>query len=193
MNDRKERLFFALALDQTPADRHTFRQLCLLAKTLPGRGRPIPDDNLHITLAFLGMVAPEQKQQLISLADDIAVPPFSLCCSQLRYRKRSQLIWLGSDSVPAPLEQLAARLKQAAEQVGLEQDERRFTPHITLKKRIRRLPEALPDEVNFLFHFQHFGLYISEPAETEYGSGVRYRCLKQWRLSQATPDNQDTE
>ena len=76
MNDKKERLFFALALDQTPADKRAFRRLCLLAKTLPGGGRPVPAGNLHVTLAFLGMVGHEQKQQLIALADNIAIPPF---------------------------------------------------------------------------------------------------------------------
>lgn len=186
MNDRKERLFFALSLDQTPAAKQAFHRLCQVAKALPGKGRPVPTANLHLTLAFLGMVTNEQKQQLIDLTDNIAIPPFSLRCSHLHYKKRNQLIWLGSDNVPLALEQLAARLKQAAEQVGLEQEARRFTPHITLKKRLRHLDEELPGQADFTFHFQHFGLYISEPADTEYGAGVRYRCLHKWPLTKKT-------
>lgn len=193
MNDsRQERLFFALALD-TPANQHTFRQLGQFIQVLPGDGRPVADSNLHLTLAFLGLVSEPQKEHLIALTDEIALPAFTLHASVLKYRKRSRLIWLGCDSIPTPLEQLAASLKQNAEQAGLAQEERRYTPHMTLKKHVRQRPESLPENVNFTFHFEHFGLYISEPINTAQGSGVRYRCLKQWPLSQAMPNNQDPE
>ncbi len=44
------------------------------------------------------------------------------------------MAWLQQRSCP-PLEQLAADLKEAAEQVGLKQEGRKYTPpHITLKK-----------------------------------------------------------
>ncbi|MCW8330532.1 RNA 2',3'-cyclic phosphodiesterase [Photobacterium sp. SDRW27] len=188
MNDnRQERLFLALPLDLNPADQRAFRHLCQLANELPGDGRPVPEANIHLTLAFLGMVSQLQKEDLIRLVDAITLPEFTVHCSSLKYRKRSRLVWLGCDSVPPPLAQLAANLKQAAEQVGLEQEERPFLPHITLKKHLRQRPETLPENIHFTFHCQHFGLYISEQFKTPHGSGVRYRSLRQWPLS-ATPN-----
>lgn len=191
-NDRHERLFFALALE-SPTNQPAFRQLCQLIQILPGDGRRVPDCNLHLTLAFLGLVSELQKEHLLALTSALTLPAFSLHTSILKYQKRSRLIWLGCNNVPAPLEQLAADLKEAAEQVGLKQEGRKYTPHITLKKHVRQRPESLPENNDFTFHFQHFGLYISEQVKTARGSGVRYRCLQQWPLSQTKPDNQDPE
>ncbi|WP_299019046.1 RNA 2',3'-cyclic phosphodiesterase [uncultured Photobacterium sp.] len=183
MNKNSERLFFALALDSPAENKQAFRQLCHFSSQLPEGGHRVPNSNLHLTLAFLGQVNPEQKTQLSALAKQIVIPPFSLSCSTFRYWKRSKILWLGSENVPEPLYRLASELKQAALQVGLTQDERDYAPHITLKKQVPRRPEPMPDSPIFTFHFQHFGLYISQPCQTTYGSGVEYRCLQQWPLA----------
>lgn len=190
--NKQERLFFALALD-TPANQRAFLQLCQLMRILPGEGRRVPDSNLHLTLAFLGPVDEQQKTHLIDLTNAVVVPPFTFHASALKYRKRSRLIWLGGDTIPAPLAQLASNLKEAALQAGLEQEKRSYTPHITLKKQVRQRPDPMPENVDFSFHFQYFGLYISEQVNTARGSGVRYRCLRQWPLAPTQPDNQDLE
>lgn len=190
--NKQERLFFALALD-TPANQRAFLQLCQLAQILPGEGRQVPDSNLHLTLAFLGPVDEQQKAHLIDLTNAVTVPSFTFHASVLKYRKRNRLIWLGGNIIPAPLAQLASDLKEAAIQTGLEQEERSYKPHITLKKQVRQRPDPMPENVDFSFYFQHFGLYISEQVNTARGSGVRYRCLRQWPLTPTQPDNQDLE
>ncbi|MGR5148673.1 RNA 2',3'-cyclic phosphodiesterase [Photobacterium alginatilyticum] len=190
--NKQERLFFALALD-TPANQRTFLQLSQLAQILPGEGRRVPDSNLHLTLAFLGLVNEQQKAHLIDLTNTVAGPSFTFHASALKYRKRNRLIWLEGDTIPVPLAQLASNLKEAALQTGLEQEKRSYTPHITLKKQVRQRPDPMPENVHFSFYFQHFGLYISEQVNTARGSGVRYRCLRQWPLTPTQPDNQDLE
>ncbi|WP_064601940.1 RNA 2',3'-cyclic phosphodiesterase [Photobacterium sp. J15] len=182
MNSKNERLFFALALDQPAENRQAFRQLCHFSSQLPEGGRRVPNRNLHLTLAFLGQVTLEQKSLLIKLTEQISVNSFTIHCSLLRYWKRSKILWLGSEEAPPQLYLLADELKSAAQAVGLEQDERDYIPHITLKKQFPRRPDPMPQSPQLSFHFQHFGLYISEPCQTTHGSGVQYRCLQQWPL-----------
>ncbi len=100
-NDRHERLFFALALE-SPANQPAFRQLCQLIQILPGDGRRVPGCNLHLTLAFLGLVSEQQKEHLLALTSALTLPAFTLHASILKYQKRSRLIWLGCNNVPAP-------------------------------------------------------------------------------------------
>lgn len=188
---RPERLFFALPFDTVQENRAAFHQLKQLAQALPGEGRTVTTANLHLTLSFLGNVSAAQKTQLCALADTIKGPAFTLTTTALKYKKRSRLIWLGC-TLPDPLAQLAETLKSIAEQTGLPQDSRPYTPHITLKKHLRARPDSLPDIPPLQFHIPCFGLYISEQMNSPQGAGVRYRCLKQWPLmTPAQAHNQD--
>ncbi|MGF1758415.1 RNA 2',3'-cyclic phosphodiesterase [Photobacterium sagamiensis] len=189
MSDITERLFFALDLHHNGVNQSSFRQLCQLKHDLQCDGRTVPERNLHITLAFLGSVTAEQKQTLINSTGELtSIPAFSVSYSQLTYRKRNKIIWLDSENLPSPLLTLAAELKQLAIETGLKQEERPYRPHITLKKQVRHPPLSLPEPPDLNFDFRHFGLYISEAIQTPHGSGVRYRCLQQWPLSQ--PDKE---
>ncbi|UXI01684.1 RNA 2',3'-cyclic phosphodiesterase [Photobacterium sp. TY1-4] len=185
-----ERLFFALPLDIPAENSSAFHQLRQLLQMMPGEGRPVPAANLHLTLAFLGNVSAAQKTQLCQLADPLEESAFTLTTTALKYQKRSRLIWL-SCTLPAPLAQLAENLKAIAEQVGLPQETRPYSPHITLLKHLRARPDALPEIPPLAFHIRHFGLYISELFNSPRGGGVHYRCLKQWPLTPAPPDHQE--
>ncbi|MDX1303900.1 RNA 2',3'-cyclic phosphodiesterase [Photobacterium sp.] len=189
MSDLTERLFFALDLHHNGVNRSSFRQLCQLKQQLQCDGRTVAERNLHITLAFLGSVTAEQKQDLINHTGKLtAIPAFSLRNFQLNYRKRNKIIWLDSNNPPPALLTLAAELKQVALDTGLKQEDRPYRPHITLKKQVRHPPQSLPAPLDLHFDFRRFGLYISEAILTPDGSGVRYRCLQQWPLSQ--PDKE---
>ncbi|NAX47107.1 RNA 2',3'-cyclic phosphodiesterase [Photobacterium halotolerans] len=184
------RMFFALPLTEPPAaNQAPYQRLCQLKDAIPGKGRTVPDANLHMTLAFLGQITDKQASQLIRDVSQLAIPAFSMHFNLLRYWKRSRVLWLGSDTCPEPLELLATQLNGLAQALGLRQDTRRYTPHITLRKNLRQRP-VLPDEQpDFLFHFQRFGLYISETN----GPGVRYRLANQWPLIQPEIAVQDSE
>ncbi|MEJ2763993.1 RNA 2',3'-cyclic phosphodiesterase [Photobacterium sp. MCCC 1A19761] len=185
-----ERLFFALPLDIPAENSSAFHQLRQLPRMMPGEGRPVPAANLHLTLAFLGNVNAPQKAQLCQLANTLEGPAFTLTTTELKYKKRSRLIWLGC-TLPEPLALLAENLKAVAEQVGLPQETRPYSPHITLLKHLRNRPDALPEIPPMTFHIRHFGLYISEQFNSPGGGGVHYRCLKQWPLTPAPPDHQE--
>ncbi len=131
------RLFFALWPSRAAAER-----LASAATDAAARlgGRPTRLETLHLTLAFLGEVADERVPGLLALATNLPAAPFELRIDQAGYWRRNCLFWAGCSNVPAPLDTLAAELRQRLGTAGfaVSNGERLFTPHITL---VRKIPE----------------------------------------------------
>ncbi|AJR07480.1 RNA 2',3'-cyclic phosphodiesterase [Photobacterium gaetbulicola] len=180
IKEKKQRLFFALSPDHSS---DAFHRLARLSSQCCRLGRPVSQENLHITLAFLGMVTDEQTNSIVAAAQQLTAPPaFSLRLTTLGYWKRSKVIWLAPEQPPLPLLALAQQLKSLVESCGLEQESRPFKPHITLAKSVAKRPERLPAFDKIDFHFKHFGLYISKPVSHGCRQGVQYQLLSQWPL-----------
>ncbi|KDM92693.1 RNA 2',3'-cyclic phosphodiesterase [Photobacterium galatheae] len=177
--DVSQRMFFALPLNEPPAANQTpFQRLCQLKESFPGKGRTVPDANLHLTLAFLGQVTTQQRDQLLALVDPLEIPAFAILFNHLGYWKRSKVLWLGSEETPDALLMLTQQLSQCAQAVGLPQEDRTYRPHITLRRNVWHRPAQQEAQDTFHFHFQRFGLYISDPSR----SGVNYRLAREWSL-----------
>ncbi|WP_053062429.1 RNA 2',3'-cyclic phosphodiesterase [Photobacterium aquae] len=179
MKEKKQRLFFALEPDKNSADYPKLRQTL---SGLPRNCRPVPVDNLHLTLAFVGSVAPAVRQSLERSAARIApVPQFHICLDQLGYWARSRILWLGTSSPPPALQDLASQLRDTTAACGLPTEHRPYLPHITLAKSVPGKPTPPVSTLPLRFHFRRFGLYISEPAP--HGGSVRYTCIADWPLA----------
>lgn len=177
--DASQRMFFALPLNEPPAvNQEVLQRLCQLKNAYPGKGRAVPDTNLHLTLAFLGQVTAQQRDLLLTEVDQLRIPAFSVRFDQLGYWKRSKVLWLGSEETPGELLLLAQQLSRCALTVGLPQEERAYKPHITLRRNVWHRPGLQNEQDTFHFHFQRFGLYISAPDR----SGVNYRLAREWLL-----------
>lgn len=102
---------------------------------LPG-ARWVAAEQIHLTMAFLGEVDEAVAAQLNRELAEIRVAEFKLClsgigCFPSRYRPR--VLWIGI--LPHPhLTELAARVRAAAVACGIPQEERPFSPHITLAR-----------------------------------------------------------
>ena len=180
MKEKKQRLFFALSPDHGGDD---FQRLTKLSAQCGIFGRPVVTDNLHITLAFLGMVTDQQAAMVVAAAGQLAPPPaFSVNLDTLGYWKRSKVIWVAPDKPPQALLALAQQLKALALDCGLEQESRPYRPHVTLAKSVAKRPEQLPQADEIGFHFNHFGLYISKPVSHNGRQGVQYLQLGRWPL-----------
>ena len=180
MKEKKQRLFFALSPDRSSEG---FQRLASLSSQCGQFGRPVATDNLHITLAFLGMVTDGQAANAVAAAGQLAPPPaFSVKLDTLGYWKRSKVIWLAPEQPPQALLTLAQQLKTLATECGLEQESRPYKPHVTLAKSVARRPGQLPLHGKIDFHFSHFGLYISKPVSHNGRQGVQYHQLGKWPL-----------
>lgn len=111
-----------------------------LRADIPG-ARWVPEEQIHLTLAFLGEVEETVVEQLNSALAGIHATEFELCFSSTgcfpKYQ-RPRVLWLGVKPHPH-LDELAAKVRAAVLSCGIPQEERPFSAHITLA-RLKLLP-----------------------------------------------------
>ncbi|MFC1602839.1 RNA 2',3'-cyclic phosphodiesterase [Pseudomonadota bacterium] len=168
-----QRLFFALWPDHELRNR-----INTLASELPGQGgqRHHPDD-LHMTLVFLGSVAPAQRACIEQIGDEVQVNPFTLSLDQIDYWARPRILFLGATDTPAPLASLVESLQSGLVGCGFKPEERAYKPHVTLIRKAKQ-----PRTFNFVApidwtvsEFVLAGSCAGEPPP-------RYQVLKRWSL-----------
>ncbi|WP_062705369.1 RNA 2',3'-cyclic phosphodiesterase [Grimontia marina] len=177
LSKETRRLFFALDLSDTH-NAKSRSAIVALKQTLAERGRPVPDENLHITLAFLGEVDSPAYRSLCEVADKISLPAISTQTTETGEFPKQGILWLGIEE-NATLSTLACQLHEAAAKILGRSAEHNFVPHITLARRAR--PTENRRSLRKPLTFYHFGIYASVPAEN--GHGVHYQCLNRWTLT----------
>ena len=96
------------------------------------RGNYTPEENLHLTLAFIGEY-PDAEPVLEALSA-VSFTPFILALEGMG--RFGDLWWAGMQASP-PLASLARRVRHALAEGGIPFDRKRFSPHITLLRRAR--------------------------------------------------------
>jgi 2'-5' RNA ligase len=93
------------------------------------------DEQLHLTLRFVGEVERPVANDLADALSRIRSEPFELRIAGVgRFEQRnSGALWAGVEPKP-PLAVLAAKVERACQSVGLEPERRAFHPHITLAR-----------------------------------------------------------
>ncbi|MCP5181993.1 MAG: RNA 2',3'-cyclic phosphodiesterase [Pseudomonadales bacterium] len=166
------RLFFGL--DPDPATR---RAIDTWRNALTGvTGKRVPTANLHLTLLFLGQVAPDRLTALRNAADRIPCRPFSLVLDEVGYWRKPRVLWLGARDVPTPALRLAQALRATALAQALPLDDRAWRPHVTLYRSCHGLPDDLPGNPRIEAVFNGFTLYQSRSTD----HGVHYDPLAVW-------------
>jgi 2'-5' RNA ligase len=170
------RLFFAL--DLPPACKRAIADW--RDRALSADGRSVPPANFHLTLAFLGDVAPARLEQLLDSVDAEPVPRLAtLHLDRVGYWPRSGIFWLG----PGPgagsegLASLAERLGRCGQRVGARRDRRRFTPHVTLYRDCRQPPPAPAAAPDIACGCEAVTLFQSLRGS---GGGVYYEPVAEW-------------
>ena len=94
------------------------------------------DEQLHLTLRFVGEVDRHAAEDIHAALGAIHHPPFDLAMSGLGMfdrRGAPATVWAGV-SPPEPVHALHKKVDQAIARVGIEPDRRAFHPHITLAR-----------------------------------------------------------
>jgi len=93
------------------------------------------DEQLHITLRFVGEVDRPAADDLADALGLIRAPPLQLRIAGVgRFEQRnSGALWAGVEPKP-PLAALAAKVERACQSIGLAPERRAFHPHITLAR-----------------------------------------------------------
>lgn len=124
------RLFVALTLPAAVRDR-----LCGLMGGVPG-ARWVPNENLHLTLRFIGDVDEGAAADLDAELSRTPFAPFKLTLEGMGVfgaSRRPRALWAGV--APSPeLDILQGRVEAAAQRAGQPAETRKFTPHVTLAR-----------------------------------------------------------
>lgn len=144
------------------------------------RGRAVPTERLHLTLAFLGHLQPPAVEQALTVADNIKAEAFEFHLDRLGYFYRPRILWLGAKAPPSVLMALAQDVRSGLVAAGLQLERRRFAPHVTLARR------APPPDKNLtiepvLWPVQSFCLVES----INRGSDLGYEVIRTWPLKSA--------
>jgi 2'-5' RNA ligase len=111
------------------------KALISLRKDIPG-ARWVPAEQIHLTLAFLGEVDEITSGRLNDELSQIRSSSFKLCFTGtgcFSDRRRPRVLWVGLKPEPR-LNLLAAKVRAAVLTCGIPQEERPFSPHITLAR-----------------------------------------------------------
>jgi len=143
-------------------------------------GRDPREENLHVTLAFVGDVSPDRIAALAAIGTDgaLAAPPFMLSLDVLGGFRDARIAWLGAEPVPTPLVALVTRLGTGLAAEGFRVDRRPFAAHVTLARSCRSVPRRA-SVAPITWHVDRLTLVASELGS----GGARYRVQAEWPLT----------
>jgi 2'-5' RNA ligase len=129
--EEAKRLFIALPLP--PSVREVLAQL---PQKISGVAWSRPEQ-WHLTLRFLGNVAPAQQDRLLAQLATVHVEPFIVPIEGVGTfppNRPPRVVWVGTGSGHPRLFQLRQRVDDAVLAAGLDVDLRTFHPHVTLAR-----------------------------------------------------------
>ena len=174
MTKGKFRLFFAIEL--SPAVQ---TQLLEFQSSIElEQAKPVPAENFHITLSFLGDT---NEKQLESIMDNFIapeIPAFTLTSHELVYWPKPKVACL---SVVDPENQLENCKKQVEKQLNAlgfhHYDKKPYSPHITLFRQVE-IPPKENHPFNAKLKIDHISLLCSRQSK----NGVYYELVEDWPL-----------
>ena len=170
----RQRLFFAL----WPDDSVRQSLASIASKSLKRRGRKVPAENLHLTLAFLGYVSPEVRGRVESMADGITAAPFTLEFTHLGVWPRPRVIWSGCEQTPLALTALVDALRRGLKACGVKPEVRPYRVHLTLARKASVAPDFGEAHAPVSWSVEGFHLVESKTLS----SGAEYKILRSWPL-----------
>jgi 2'-5' RNA ligase len=168
-----KRLFFALSCG--PDQRRAIGQW--RAALQLRSGRPVPAENFHLTLKFLGAVDVAQIAEICSAAARIRLPGPSLTVllDRLDVWRRAGVLVLAPGQSPPALLRLVYDLEQVMLPFGLEETPQEYRPHLTLMRDFRLPQPESSEPPEFFLRADRFTLFESHKG--------RYRALAEWPFS----------
>jgi 2'-5' RNA ligase len=164
------RLFFALQPD--PATRDTLAALAVDVAA-ESRGRAIPADNIHLTLAFLGEQSAARAHALASVVDSVDAVPCVLALDRIGTFGASRVAWIAPGIRCESLFAMQHGIAAAIRSLGLALEDRPWSPHVTLARKSElRVQRMLAEPIRW--HALRLALMVSEMRSR----GVLYRELK---------------
>lgn len=112
-----------------------------------------PEDQIHLTLVFLGDISPSAADAFKPKLDEIASQHPVLHCGLAGLGafgpvRAPRIVWAGLDC-PDPLFKMQKEIAETARSLGIEREDRKFHPHITIGRvRSARHADSLTSAVH---------------------------------------------
>lgn len=131
--NRGQRLFFALWPDAAAAAR--LAEAAVELAILTG-GKPVPQAKIHLTLAFLGDVDESRFDAALHSAEGLDHASFEVVLDQWGAFRGARVAWAGCRETSAALANLQADLAERLRIGGFVLEDRAYTPHVTLARKV---------------------------------------------------------
>ncbi|MBR4458752.1 MAG: RNA 2',3'-cyclic phosphodiesterase [Clostridia bacterium] len=142
-------------------------------------GRYLDPENLHLTLAFIGMW-PEAVTEVLPAVEE----PFPITLSGLGIFPAARVLWAGVEP-SAELRALAGRVRRALAEASVPFDPQGFNPHITLARKpavpegvllpriaVPRVTMTVREVCLYLSHREESGMAYMVIGETPQAKGL---------------------
>lgn len=174
MTKGKFRLFFAIELSSAIQTQLLEFQSSIELE----QANPVPAENFHITLSFLGDT---NEKQLETIMDNFVSPeisPFTLTTQALVYWPKPKVACISVEDAENQLAMCKKQIEKQLNSFGLRHfDKKSFSPHITLFRQVEIPPkENLP--INAKLKVSHLSLLCSRQSR----NGVYYELVEEWPL-----------
>lgn len=97
--------------------------------------KSVEDENIHITLRFLGEIAPETTEKISRIIKNITFAPFKIEFQGVGVfpnLSRPSVVWTGISGEMQELMVVFSELEKGLKNLGFEPERRGFQPHLTL-------------------------------------------------------------
>lgn len=146
------RLFIALDID--PEIRARIAQFMDGVREFAPDARWVAAESLHLTLKFIGEWPAERLDELKAALVAVRGQPTEVTFSGTGFfptPKSARVFWIGIQAGPE-LASLAGAIDAATSSLGIEKEQRAFTPHLTLARTGSGRPQRMSsDRTNFSF------------------------------------------
>ena len=170
ITEAPRRLFLALWPEE--AER---QQMADLAASVAGRRR-VRDDNLHLTLVFLGATDAAQRAAYEAALADLPTLELELILDRYGYWPQPRILWLGSSHTPPELYERVADLHCRLRGCGFTPERRAFQAHITLARKFPGPAPVQPPAAPVCWPIRDIALVESLRED----GGVRYEVVRRW-------------
>lgn len=133
----KVRLFFAIHIN--PDIKKEIQALMQTLQKFPLQAKWVSENQLHVTLFFLGDVEKSKIQPLVAATQRVLqdFPPFHIFFQEIGFfpaRENPRVLWLGIQGQVAQLKRLHTTMGFALKEMNIKVEERAFFPHLTLAR-----------------------------------------------------------
>lgn len=129
------RLFIAINFNEEV--KAQINQIIDRVKSNSVQGRFVSEENIHLTLEFLGEVQEHRIGLIREIMDGLEFEPFTLGLTKIGCFRRPEgkIYWLGVEDCHA-LYEIQKALRQSLIEKGFKLENREYRPHITLGRKV---------------------------------------------------------